>query len=139
MDYKEYAGLYPALNIDEFINVLHPNSGNPFVNLIQANIRIREMWSMIYAQADGDFPHPIFPAAGGLFPWAYNDDNGYYFWKTGGDPSSWTVVVVESLQWWEHPGGFGDFLSGWTAGTVVSPVLEEGVSGPDYSVRRISE
>ncbi|UKD53505.1 SMI1/KNR4 family protein [Amycolatopsis sp. FU40] len=134
-DYREFAENYPAVNIDDFLNIMHPCSSRPALNLIEQSPIIREMWSALWVRAEGDFPYPIFPADGGLFPWAYNDENGFYFWKTGGAPSTWTVVVVEALQWWEHPGGFGEFIAGLTAGEIASPVIESEISGPDYEVR----
>src|SRR4051794_14135346 len=108
-DYKYYAERYPALLFDSLITILHPCSSDSFANLPEHGRRIIDQWSMLERQSEGEFPYAIFPAPGGLLPWGYDDNNGHYFWRTSGSPSEWNVVVVESLQWWDHAGGFGSF------------------------------
>ncbi|MBN9520879.1 hypothetical protein J0H58_20555 [bacterium] len=40
----------------------------------------------------GEYPWPIYPAPGGLFPWALTDSGGVLYWLTAGDPDGWPTI-----------------------------------------------
>lgn len=40
----------------------------------------------------GFLPWPIYPEAGGLFPWAMTDNGGVLYWLTAGDPEGWPTI-----------------------------------------------
>ncbi|WP_290053887.1 SMI1/KNR4 family protein [Amycolatopsis solani] len=134
-DYKSYAEQYPALYFDSLITILHPGHADPALNLLAFGKRIRDAW-----RAFGPTFGPpamslsMYPAAGGLLLWGFDADLGYYFWRTRGKPSEWTIVVEESSQWWEFDGGFGDFWASLTNGEISSPVIPEGFPDEDYVV-----
>ncbi|MCC9609092.1 SMI1/KNR4 family protein [Blastopirellula sp. JC732] len=63
-----------------------------------------------YRRATGNvnMPFGLFPEPEGLLPFGHRDDM-YFAWKTKGDPSEWTIVVI----WQFEPGGYQDFAIGF--------------------------
>ena len=72
-----------------------------------------------------EFPFPVFPAAGGLFPWATTDNGDTLYWLTVGDPDTWQVVVWESRgpEHVVYPFGAAEFLQRWLSGTLECSVF----------------
>lgn len=65
---------------------------------------------------DGAEPLPfnVFPAPGGLLPFASNVDADIFCWRTQGPPDDWTIVSFNGRdvvpEWYEFDGGFAEWL-----------------------------
>lgn len=51
----------------------------------------RMMASELQAQGQ-TYPFPIYPAAGGIIPWAYTGNGGRIFWLSKGAPDEWPTI-----------------------------------------------
>lgn len=97
-DYKRAIQTYGSGQWQEFWTILNPFRENEFTNLvIQCQNRRPMKWSALDAEraireAQGKYPHPIYPEAGGILPWAITDNGGRFFWLTDGQPKNWPTV-----------------------------------------------
>jgi hypothetical protein len=97
-DYKRLISTYGTGQWQEFWYVLNPFTENEFLNLrIQCQNRRPMKWSILDAErevreAESEYPHPIYPEAGGILPWAVTDNGGSFFWLTRGPPEKWPTV-----------------------------------------------
>jgi SMI1-KNR4 cell-wall len=98
-DYKQLVQKYGSGQWQQFWYVLNPFSANEYTNLlVQCQNRRPKKWSMLDAERGvceaegGRYPHPIYPEAGGILPWAATDNGGRFFWLTAGKPNTWSTV-----------------------------------------------
>jgi hypothetical protein len=68
-------------------------------------------WCQGLRSAREEFPShirsPIYPEAGGLFPWAFLQDGGVLYWRTEGAPEQWETLHDRDLcleEGWESFG-----------------------------------
>jgi hypothetical protein len=75
-------------------------------------------------------PYKIFPAKGGLLPFAMTDNGDVLYWIVVGDPDEWRVVVNESRssEWQEFNLPFDAFMSGLLSGSVVCRFFPSAIS-----------
>ena len=75
-----------------------------------------------------EVPYPVFPDAGGLFPWGGTDNGDAMHWLTIGTPSEWTVAINESRgpMWEEYDCSMVEFLVRLLSGDIRSEILPEG-------------
>lgn len=124
-DYTAFVETYGSGSIDEFLVVLNPFASNRNINLLECG-RLR---SQAYAELRARFPemyvHDVYPAPGGLLPFAITDNGNVFYWKTAGEPNTWTVVAYEGRgpQFYEFPGGMTDFLAALLTRSIVLEVL----------------
>jgi hypothetical protein len=111
-DYKGFLRQYGSGVIDDFLVVLNPGSVNPNINLIVAGSMRRRALQELRARFPGSYVHDVFPAPGGLLPFAVTDNANVLYWKTIGEPNSWTVVIYEGRgpSFAEFPGGMAECL-----------------------------
>ena len=72
-----------------------------------------------------DVPEALFPEPGGLHPWAGTDNGDRLYWRTEGNPDSWSVVVWESRgpQYEDYALTMSGFLVAWLQGDVRIPMF----------------
>ncbi len=105
IDYKEFINTYGTGSICSFLWVFNPFTKNRFLNFAkQVNVIHQDMEHV--AQFSGVAPYPKFPPASELVSWATTDNGDNLFWRTGGPPDEWSIVVVDS-DWaiWEYADG----------------------------------
>jgi len=60
------------------------------------------------------FPYRFYPDPGGIFPWAYLDDNTALYWLTDGEPDTWPVVRAEVHEGMTlFPMSMTSYLAAW--------------------------
>ncbi|OAB34382.1 SMI1/KNR4 family protein [Paenibacillus glacialis] len=95
-DYKKFIRTYGTGGIDNFIWILTPFDQDENINFL----RRKEEISGAYMQSKQEFPknfkHDVFPASGGILPWAFTDNGDELYWLTEGEPDQWKVVVYET-------------------------------------------
>lgn len=99
-DYKEFVQVYGTGSVDNFLWIFNPVSKNENINLL-AQIKT-QLAVLIELQSYGEtIPYKLFPAEGGLLPFAITDNGDVLFWQSVGDPNDWTVLVNEarSPEW----------------------------------------
>jgi hypothetical protein len=141
-DYKEFAGLYPALIIDDVLILWHP-AGPPGFNLFEppGPFDLWQSWDppeeiIEFDPVTGESRMLDRLTPGRLFPWgrsATNDVIG--FWLVDDDPSKWTVVLFggEYTQW-RYRGSLTEFLPDLLSGRVTCPLLPG--DWPDFETER---
>ena len=124
-DYKKFVQIYGSGMIDGFVVVLNPFSANRNINLIEAGRLDREALAELRAGYPDDYRHDLYPAPGGLLPFAITDNANVFYWNTNGEPDRWTVVVYEGRgpAYCEFGRGMSDVLAGLLARTVRFDVL----------------
>lgn len=124
-DYEAFIDAYGSGSIDDFLFVLNPFAANANINLLEAGRLRREAYAELRALFPQTFVHDVFPAAGGLLPFAISDNANVFYWKTMGDPATWTVVAYEGRgpAFFEFEGTATEFLAGLLARTIVTDVL----------------
>lgn len=78
-------------------------------------------------------PYPIFPEAGGVFPWGSSVDGDCFYWVTEGRPDEWTVAVEDGpgLEWRHLDMGVSEFIYSYLTGRLPVtnlPGIETGSS-----------
>jgi hypothetical protein len=64
-----------------------------------------------------EFPFPIWPEAGGIYPWALASGGATFFWlRSGRDPGSWPVV------WWHGDDLIWERFDGTATGFLIALV-----------------
>ena len=89
--------------------------------------------------AEDGFPYRFYPDSGGLIGWGYCGE-GSFFWKSSGEPNSWTVVVMEvrGAGWFEFDGGMAEFLLKLIRREIIVDFMfEDGSEGLGGSFRRL--
>lgn len=89
------SGLFRDKNSGMLLNVLNPYERN-YSNKVDTDLAL--LRRLKKEEGDAYVPYPIWPESGGLLLWAYGDNRKHFFWKTDGDPGSWTVVVMYDLE-----------------------------------------
>lgn len=137
VDYKRLFDSYNHIQFDGFLDITHPvNNVNRMRELGIATVGdlcgytdIDGMVRMVDNQGSHRLvpPYPIYPDAGGLFPWGATENGDRLMWLTSsGNPEKWpTVVTDDGYEWWQYDGSFVDLLVGMMDGTVCCPILPE--------------
>ncbi|MBL8795878.1 MAG: hypothetical protein JNM56_18380 [Planctomycetia bacterium] len=73
------------------------------------------------------YPHPVYPEAGGLFPWAFTDNGDTLYWLTQGEPDSWRTLFES-----DDPDGFSLSFSELLLKIVTDGWLFRDVLGPRF-------
>jgi hypothetical protein len=123
-DYRLIVESYGKGSFADFLNPIipFPDPANFLCRLKDSILRHERD---LHAEYPDDFPFPVYPDAGGLFPWATTDNGDTLYWLTAGEPDCWQVVVWES-RGPEHviyPFGAAEFLQRWLSGTLECPVF----------------
>jgi hypothetical protein len=95
-DYKDFIDEYGPGYVSEFIWVLSPFIENEYYNLMrQTELQLGALREL-KAKHKNEVPYDLFPAKGGLLPFALTDNGDVLYWKTDGEPASWSVAVNAS-------------------------------------------
>ena len=95
-DYKDFIDEYGPGYVSEFIWVLSPFIENEYYNLMrQTELQLGALREL-KAKHKNEVAYDLFPAKGGLLPFALTDNGDVLYWKTAGEPVSWSVVVNAS-------------------------------------------
>jgi hypothetical protein len=103
-DYKDYITAFGSGGWHDCWWILNPFTDNEHGNLLlQSQDRRPKNWSALDAErasrdAEGRFPHPIYPEQGGILPWAITDRGGRFYWLTEGNPDSWVTIYYAGLS-----------------------------------------
>ena len=90
-DYQELVRVYGLGSFDDVI-LWTPFTPQSWANIVvQARSLITD-YDEMRADDPGSFPHPLFPEAGGMLPWASTGDGDWLCWLTGDEPDRWPVV-----------------------------------------------
>ncbi|MBB4777967.1 SMI1/KNR4 family protein [Actinomadura livida] len=141
-DYMELCRKYPSLNVDDFLGIFHPIEDAEGENLVSwAEDILGAAEDLIEEFPTLDLvPFSLYPVAGGLFPWGVTDNSDHLFWRTEGDPDTWTVVVAghsyDKGAWWEFNGSLTDFVTGLITRELVCPVLAPDFPSPDAKIEQ---
>jgi hypothetical protein len=130
-DYRAFIEAYGTGCVDGFLWVLHPTTGNQHLHL--ARQVQRQLWALRYLRDRGEaVPYPLFPEPGGVLPWGVTDNGDVCYWRTGGAPDGWTVVVNESRgpDWDAYPGPLTAFLAAVLSRRHVCPVFPTDFPSP---------
>ncbi|QFG22031.1 SMI1/KNR4 family protein [Actinomadura sp. WMMB 499] len=142
-DYVELCNRYPTLRVDNFLGIFHPTADADDGDLVSwvddilggAEELVDEFPALELV------PYPLHPERGGLLPWGVTDNSDHLFWRTGGDPDAWTVVVAGHSYgkgaWWEFDGSLTDFIVGSVDRRVVCPVLDSDFPSPDAAITQV--
>ena len=96
--FKELIGVYGGSNWFDLYHLLYPDPSETTGAYLEA---VRGQVSILakYGMTDKDFKPvkmPLYPEAGGLFPFMASSDGDYYFWRTdSGDPDRWPMLRWE--------------------------------------------
>lgn len=94
-DYKNLILRYGDGCWQNFWWILNPFSSNKYLNLVE---RVSEYERFNYSgegfwrNSKEDYSYNIWPEPSGLFPWAFTENAGVFFWSTCGTPTQWTTV-----------------------------------------------
>lgn len=137
-DYRDWASMYPSLEIDGFLWVRHPSE---FYGRVGRKGIIDEFGGLESAEpfdqernfdSDGEVKdreqgRAFFPVKGGLLPWGSTDNGDILMWRCEGSPEQWSVVVVDGqgVFWQDFDCGFLDFLVRLLKKDIRSKVLPQ--------------
>ncbi|WP_106436618.1 MULTISPECIES: SMI1/KNR4 family protein [Streptomyces] len=118
-DYKRLAEWYPNFVLGDFLLAGLPGPGQERHQL--AGIRetltedLQDWW-----EHDMTAGLRLYPAPGGLLPWAESNQGDMFLWSTTGDgPQDWLVTVAShNGGWWHYAGGAVQFLAELCDGTL---------------------
>lgn len=130
-DFKEFIEVYGTGAMDKFLWIFNPSSANENMNLIdQAKIQLNVLSELrSYGET---VPYDLFPAQGGILPFAITDNGDVLFWQTIGKPNDWTVLVNESRSpdWVSYAMPMGEFLLGILSHRLVCTLFPKSFPGP---------
>ncbi|MFI0366734.1 SMI1/KNR4 family protein [Actinomadura sp. 1N219] len=142
-DYMELCRRYPPLRIDNFMGTFHPvedSEGENLVSWAEDILGAAEDLNEEFPDL-GLVPFSLYPAEGGLFPWGVTDNSDHLFWRTKGDPDTWTIVVAGHSyaegEWWEFDGSMTDFIVGIMNREVICPVLASEFPSVDAKIVQV--
>jgi hypothetical protein len=129
-DYRELVARYGAGRIAGFLWVFQPGGVPDTIDLAAQAQAQREDLAALAAGGE-PLPFPLFPDPGGLLAAGMTDNGDALFWRTGGAPETWPVVVHEARGplWWTHDGDLTGFLAGVLSGAVRCPVFPRDFPG----------
>ena len=122
-DYREFITVYGAGDIGGTIGIVSPFSSTG--NLEWRLDQLRETREMMQEGLGySPVPYPVFPASGGLIPWAHTAFGDVLSWVTSeGDPNGWNILVEDSECEWEL---FEETMTSFLVG-IVSGALETSI------------
>jgi hypothetical protein len=94
-DYKQFINAFgEALLLDsiQIPSPFHWRREGSWFDLVTLLVHAHRMCRDLCAEA---FLFPVFPAQGGLLPWASDINGNCYYWNTRGSPDDWSVVVLD--------------------------------------------
>jgi hypothetical protein len=124
-DYVDFIARYGTGRIAGFLWVYNPFERNPYLNLLSRSDAVLDADRQTREQFPDYFPEPLFPETGGLLPWAGTDNGDRLYWRTAGEPNSWSVFVRDSRAP-EHAIydlRMSGFLLEWLQGNIKIPVF----------------
>jgi hypothetical protein len=95
-DYKELISVYGEGCFDRFLWTYSPFSANKFLNLLDRSQAVLSAFATLKKNPNDNVPFPLFPEAGGIYPFGGTDNGDSLFWLAAGSPSEWSIVVAES-------------------------------------------
>jgi hypothetical protein len=128
-DYKECVSLYGSGEFSRYLYVTNPFQ-NFWKGLYYKKLTYRE-WTKQelddYLSGKNlfpdEYPFSVYPAEGGLYPWAHVDDIRIY-WQVQGNPDNWSIILYSGdyeYERWQL--STTDFLYKWLAGELGSKIL----------------
>ena len=126
-DYKAFVRAYGTGTINHFIVVYNPFSRNKFVRLVERGQRLLQSLATLISDFPEYYPHVVYPAPGGLLPFAGTDNGDVFYWQTIGTPEKWTVRVLESRgpDYYDFAGQMTDFLESLLTKSIQCDVLPQ--------------
>jgi len=119
LDFKQFLSLYGTGQIDNFLWILNPFSKNKYLNNISQLDLIREGFHIAEKDFGEEVPS-LFPASGGLLPFAITDNGDTVFFKTEGLSSKWSILVTSPRDPEKDVFHFG--FSAWLLQTLTKTI-----------------
>ena len=117
-DYMELASSYPALRINDFLNVLHPVSSVESYRLIDYGLQLTQAGATLAAEFPEQHPRSYYPEPGGLLCWGWTDNGDHCYWRT----DDWKVVIGDD-DYWPFDGGMAEFVTEFFLGRLECPIF----------------
>ncbi|MGO1056255.1 hypothetical protein [Crossiella sp. CA198] len=136
-DYREFCERYPSVRVNEKFVIMHPVCLSREGDLLFRVPRILDTFRDMRSVGRDSFPLPIFPERGGVLPWGFDEDQGFYFWKTVGDPDGWTVGVNYRHRSCRHDLNFSAFITGILGGGVECENVPRGFADFGVSAEKV--
>jgi hypothetical protein len=91
--YKNMIDQFDDGSWGDFLHVLSPFSDNPHLNLMKKGPVILAADRTSRETFPAYYPLPLYPEAGGLFPWAVTDNGDTLYWITAARAGDWPTVI----------------------------------------------
>jgi len=119
IDYKEFIDKFGSVYVGRFISILRPDSKYSNLDLEAKLVQISQMYREIKMSGE-HVPYKMFPARGGIFPFAQTDNGDFLFWETAGEPNKWRIIVTEGRgpEWGIFDLSMTEFIAGILTGQV---------------------
>jgi hypothetical protein len=122
-DFRDFARIFGAGLLDDYISITIPWPGNGFIDLIQSSNDFLETLRGVRDTLPAEMTYPLESRVGGLILWGANEDTDLCFWIPEGAPNQWRTGVYSRTfnDWTEYQCGFAEFLVGVVSGEIESP------------------
>jgi hypothetical protein len=94
-DYKAIVSMYGMGAFGRFLWLKNPFTEIKHLNFFVYKEKILTMLKELRADLE-DYNYPIYPEPEGLLPFATTDYADILFWITKGQPSNWTIAILEA-------------------------------------------
>jgi hypothetical protein len=118
-EFRDVVEAFPPGEFQSFFSLLHPAASDGpksyarEIDGYAALLRTSATEPAFPSATGSAFPYPIYPAPGGVIPWATVGFDWLFCWLADGDdPDAWPVVVCDDhlSEWYLHDLSTADFL-----------------------------
>lgn len=112
-DFRDFAQVYGAGIVDDYISVSVPDPGNRFVDLLQKSRDFTATLKGVQETLPAQMSHLLDSRIDEILMWAADEDGDLCFWTPEGrDPEHWNVGVYSRNfnDWTQYSCGFAEFL-----------------------------
>ncbi|MGA4544382.1 hypothetical protein ACPA54_30775 [Uniformispora flossi] len=110
-DYKQLAEIFGHGAFDGYLELSVPDASFAHADLVRQS---ESLAAFARTHGNGQWePHSLFPAPGGLLPWAASEQADRFYWLTDGpDPDKWPIVMSEDIpdSWEQYDGSTAEFV-----------------------------
>jgi hypothetical protein len=124
-DFKAFTEQYGSGKFDDFLWLFNPFAAGEDGNLLYEKDAVLAAYNETRQRFPDRLPLPPFPEPGGVLPLGRSDNGDELYWRTEGEPASWTVVLLETRAGTQeqHPVPVTGFLAELAGGTLVTEVF----------------
>ncbi len=127
LGYRRFVDIYGTGAINEFLLILNPFAEDPLSNLLKRGEVIRKDYITVRTEFPEYAPFRVFPEAGGILPWAVDDNGDNFYWLTEGDPDHWPIIVYDSRapEYYAYHQAWTDFLVSLLTRMLHCPIIPD--------------